>query len=111
MLFLNPEVDGRSRVSRALLRIALRGLARHSETLAFRFRGQNLIIANDLTAVDHALLSTSKLARMVETIPSPPSAVIDVGANCGHFAALLSRRFPRSRVVAIEPNPRLRDVI
>jgi FkbM family methyltransferase len=38
---------------------------------------------------------------------APPSAelVVDVGANVGTATAWLRRRYPRARIVAIEPNP------
>ncbi|HTR18362.1 MAG TPA: FkbM family methyltransferase [Candidatus Paceibacterota bacterium] len=35
---------------------------------------------------------------------SDPDIVLDVGANIGTFSILVARKFPRARIVAIEPN-------
>jgi FkbM family methyltransferase len=38
---------------------------------------------------------------------SPPSTVLDVGANCGLFSLLAFHYFPAAKIHAYEPNPRI----
>jgi FkbM family methyltransferase len=111
MMAFAPEVRGRSRMERVLLRAILSASTRGRATFHFRYKGRLLEIANDPTAINHALLSTAKLARLVASVPDAPSLVVDVGANCGHFGALVRDRFPAARILAVEPNPSLRDII
>jgi FkbM family methyltransferase len=39
-------------------------------------------------------------------LPPDPSVIVDLGANIGLSARFFSRRYPRARIVAYEPDPR-----
>ncbi len=52
------------------------------------------------------------LTRAMLTLLGPGDSFVDVGANEGYFSVLAARRIgPHGRVLAIEPQARLRDVL
>ena len=73
------------------------------------------VLANDIGFGAHVLLDgtwelwiTQFLARLIK----PGQTVVDVGANHGYFTLLMADAVgPKGVVYAIEPNPRLREVL
>jgi len=57
--------------------------------------------------INHFIESLKKLDRLIEAIPFEPEIVMDVGANCGIFSALISKKYPNAKVIAFEPAPEL----
>ena len=53
----------------------------------------------------------SELAELIPTLSSEHGAVIDLGANVGFFTCLIGKCQPSARIVAVEPNPTLVDVL
>lgn len=50
--------------------------------------------------------------RLVEagTAPDASPLVLDIGANCGYFAAYIARRHPQARIVCFEPDAGNRSI-
>jgi len=51
------------------------------------------------------------LCTLVKNLLIEPATIIDLGANFGFFSCLLGKWQPGSRIVAVEPNPMLVDVV
>ena len=53
----------------------------------------------------------AQLAPLVQRLLRPGDVFVDVGANEGYFAVLAARACPGARVLAIEPQSRLQEVL
>jgi FkbM family methyltransferase len=72
-----------------------------------RHQGRRYALNPDRSAAYHARESTAKLAKMAALVSPGALVVLDVGANCGLFAALAARRLTDGLVVTFEPSPDL----
>jgi FkbM family methyltransferase len=79
--------------------------------LPFQHDGHRYHINAEPAARYHLRESISKLQRLVDVVEAPPHVVLDVGANCGLFAAFLLRRFPQATVHCFEPTNELLPLI
>jgi FkbM family methyltransferase len=83
------------------------------EAIRFSLDGGQLWIAWDsgfgMTA--RHLLGVDSLQRLADHVQPEDTVIVDAGAHSGLFSALVKRRNPTCRVVAIEANPQLHSVI
>lgn len=82
-----------------------------NEPVPFQFRARTFYLNPDHSAIYHIENSTSNIARMCELVEATPNNVFDVGANCGLFAAILTQKFPKSRIFCFEPSEELHPII
>lgn len=90
--------------------LRLRSLERRGKPLRIKVDGNFYYLNAEQTALYHARNSMSKLVRMVALIDDAKS-ILDVGANCGIFAALCARKFPAATINAFEPATSLQQVL
>lgn len=83
------------------------------EAIRFSLDGGQLWIAWDggfgMTA--RHLLGVDSLQRLADCVQPDDTVIVDAGAHSGLFSALVKRRNPSCRLVAIEANPELHSVI
>lgn len=88
----------------------LRALRRRQRPLRVNLDGSSYYLNPEPTALYHARNSMPKLSRMVELIEDAQS-ILDIGANCGVFAAMCAMRFPGATIHAFEPSAALQPTL
>jgi malonyl-CoA O-methyltransferase len=58
----------------------------------------------------HALVQTEAAEDLVARIETPPASVLDVGSGTGVLTALLRKRFPAARLVAVDFAPAMAEL-
>lgn len=79
--------------------------------LPLRHQGRRYHINPEPAARYHLRQSTSKIQKLVDVLDHSPGVVLDVGANCGLFAAFLLQRFGAAQVHCFEPTEELLPLI
>ena len=96
---------------RRWLRLKIKRGTAAGEPISYRHKGRVRWVNAESATVYHVEHSTTKLEKMTAVIPGTPRVVMDIGANCGLFAAFVKERFPDVRVICCEPAPDLARVI
>ena len=85
----------------------LRSYVDRQRPVPFRHRGRTYHLNPDDSAIAHVQESVPKIQRLVDLIGRPPRSVVDVGANCGLFAAFVHAAYPDAAVHCFEPSEEL----
>lgn len=83
------------------------------EAIRFSLDGGQMWIAWDggFGMTTRHLLGVDSLQRLADYVQRDDTVIVDAGAHSGLFSALVKRRNPACRLVAIEANPQLHAVI
>jgi len=83
------------------------------EAIRFSLDGGQMLIAWDgsFGMTTRHLLGVNSLLRLADYVRGDDTVIVDAGAHSGLFSALVKRRNPTCRLIAIEANPQLHSVI
>jgi FkbM family methyltransferase len=98
-------------IERRVLRMEQWQSARRGAPIPCVHEGTRLYLNAEPSARYHLENTAPKIQRLVDVLVSAPGVVFDVGANCGWYSALVSRRFPDAKIHAFEPAPDLQHVL
>jgi FkbM family methyltransferase len=98
-------------IERRVLRLEQWQSARRGAPIPCVHEGTRLYLNAEPSARYHLENTAPKIQRLVDVVASAPAVVFDVGANCGWYSALVSRRFPDAKIYAFEPAPDLQSVL
>jgi FkbM family methyltransferase len=83
----------------------------NESVISIDYRGRALHVNDEAAAPYHLTHSLAKLERLVAAVDDRCEFALDVGANCGWFAAALKARFPDAGLMVIEPDSTLQQAI
>ena len=86
-------------------------LIAQGKPIPFSYNGRTFYLNPDQSAVYHLKNSISKIADLVQLINEDAKTILDIGANCGLFAAFAAMKLPNADIFAFEPAPDLVPVM
>jgi FkbM family methyltransferase len=93
-----------SLLQRAMFELTARVRVRLGRAVRVTYGGYRYYINPESAAAYHARESIFKIGALADLVAKDARVVIDVGANCGLFSAMVASRLPNARVIAFEPS-------